>query len=286
METHFSPSQLNTAEMCGHRYKLRYIDGIKVMPNFAVIIGGTVAKTSETDYRNKMEQGELLPGDDIMDLARDTMKRKIEAEEDIQRDDGETDGQAIDRAVTLASHHHHALAPMIEPVSVERQVEIAVPGLPNILGYVDVIDGKPHGIIIRDLKTTRKKPAENIMERNIQMTFYSWAIEVNDSIKAPVVTDWMVESKKGITIEHREKTYGRPDYAQFLERVHMLVLMIERGVFPPCSPDAWQCSSKWCGYYDNHCPYGAVRRTQFLGGTQWTRGADWITHKNGNYFKL
>jgi len=31
---------------------------------------------------------------------------------------------------------------------------------------------------------------------------------------------------------------------------------IKTGIFPPTNPDSWWCSEKWCGYWDDVCPFG------------------------------
>jgi hypothetical protein len=51
------------------------------------------------------------------------------------------------------------------------------------------------------------------------------------------------------------------DYNAMLERVKLACDLIESGAFNPCSPDHWGCSAKWCGYWQDVCPFGRRSRS-------------------------
>jgi hypothetical protein len=48
---------------------------------------------------------------------------------------------------------------------------------------------------------------------------------------------------------------GSADFAALAARINVITHAIEAGIFTPAAPGSWCCSSKWCGYYLDGCPY-------------------------------
>lgn len=67
--------------------------------------------------------------------------------------------------------------------------------------------------------------------------------------------DYLVDTARPKTVTlQTERTQA--DHVDFLARVEVATRQIAAGIFPPCAPDSWCCSAKWCGYWAD-CPHGA-----------------------------
>lgn len=257
-----SVSRLQMLQRCGMQYLFRYVEGIVSPPGVALIVGKGTHRAIASDLLAKMDGGELLPDEQVKDIAADAAKREWDAQP-VALDDDEkakgadvAKGEAIDRAVVLAGLHHAELAPTIEPTAIEREVKLRLPSGDDFLGYIDVTTETA----IHDTKTTGKTPDKNAAENSQQLTGYLWAdweLGGRKKIKSGRL-DHLVSTKtpKAVT---QDTTRGLAEFAALHDRLALASQTIGHGVFQPCPPDSWCCSPKWCGYWDR-CPFGARGR--------------------------
>jgi len=264
MKPHISPSQINMFGRCQMQYEYRYIEGIIRPPGRAAIRGRGTHAAIEADLTSKLATGALLPDEAIPDLARDATNAAwndgvllTREERDVPED--ALRGQTVDSAIALAGLHHEELAPMIEPVHIEREVRIAAPNYPfDLMGIIDIQEQT----CLRDTKTTTKSPPQNAADVNVAMTLYSLAVKIIDG-KAPATLrlDHLVDTKTP-KVMSQFSTRGPAEWQALLRRIEHIARAIEAGIFTPCSPDAWCCSEAWCGYWDM-CPFGQKGRTRY-----------------------
>ncbi len=262
---------LDTFARCGEQFRQRYILGRKRAPAVAQVVGSGVHLAVAANFNSKLESGELLPVDQVIQQARDAVDRSFQGEIELDPEEcaagkSTIKGAAIDSAVRLAEAHAESVAPAIEPVTVERSFSLRldeflaareISGELDLVGTIDLEQETEDGERIRDLKTTRRAPQEGTAAKSTQLAAYAVAKRVLDG-RAPagVALDYLVD---GARVRHIEQIASAPDALQeaaLLNRVAMVAKAIEKGVFPPVEPGHWTCSRKFCGYYDL-CPYTA-----------------------------
>ena len=120
-----SDSALNMLYKCGQQYYYRYVEGKKIPPGIAAVIGRATHKSVYLDLQNKIDKGVLRDISDVEDAARDGINGEWQrgvrlVEEELKESAKKLKGAAVDQSVALSVLHHDELAPIIEPVQVER----------------------------------------------------------------------------------------------------------------------------------------------------------------------
>lgn len=220
-------------------------------PGFAAITGTGTHKSIEGNMLHKLETKEMLSIEEVKDIARDAVVSTWQRDGARMTPDEEaqgimaTLGQAIDMAVSLSALHHDKLAPDIEPLHVERKFVLELPNYPMDLG--GTIDLQDTTRTVRDAKTAARLPQESAIRAMLQPTLYSLAVLKIDGFMPNFVLDYLVKTSKpkavSITTERTDK-----DFQMLLHRLENMVTCIERGDFPPTSPENWQCAERWCGF--------------------------------------
>jgi len=260
-------SGLNMLSRCGMQYYYRYVEKVIEPPAVAMIEGTSVHEVIHENLAHKRDRGELLPDEYVEDLAADRLKVNWLAEDprldDEERALGERNvrGMAIDRTIKLSRLHHVRLAPVIRPKYLERTFELELEGYPVNLG--GTIDIQEENATLRDSKTTRKTPTQEMADSSLQLSMYHLASTVLDETPpSRVFLDFMVGQKAGCFQESFETTRDESDHEQLLQRVEIASKVIETGAFMPVDSEHWICSAKWCGYFER-CPFGRRRRKTF-----------------------
>lgn len=247
---HLSPSSLGMITRCPCQYEWRYVRGIKSPPSIALIVGAATHASIEKDMTAKMTTGSLLADQEVEDNAATAFEEKLNKEQedagfDVIFDEEADLGTAKDLTVDLANLHHIEHAPSLTPIAVEREIVVTADGYPyDLMGFIDIQEQGS----VRDTKTRGKTPPANAMERDIQFSFYSMAVKINDGYDPDCYMDNLVKTKvpKLAILSHK---YDEGDYRQLLARFEYAARMIESGMFPPCDPSSWLCAEKWCGYW-------------------------------------
>lgn len=249
---HLSISAIETLARCGEQYRRRYIEGEKIPPGIAALVGKGVDDSVTANLGAKIETGALLDSDAVIDTARDSVVRQWEAGE-VTLTEEETDsgpqkvkGAAIDKAAMLSLLHAASTAPTIEPTAVQRFWRLELSNFPfDLIGYIDVDEARR----VRDTKTSGKTPAASTADTSDQLTAYSLARKIIDGNGVPeVVLDYLIDKRTPQALTLRS-TRTDADFAPFLNRVEASAAVIEAGAFLPASPDSWACSKKFCGYW-------------------------------------
>ncbi|MHC4715083.1 MAG: PD-(D/E)XK nuclease family protein [Planctomycetota bacterium] len=258
---HLSWSQINTLNRCGEQYRRRYCEGERVPPGIALLRGRATHRANEKNLLAKMDTGELLPVDAVLQAASDAFDEAAEGEFVIDGDyEGmeiaEALGTAKDESVALAGLHAEQVAPEIEPTAIEVRIEIPPSdSLPvQFVSILDLIDG---GAAIRDTKTTRKSPPGDAAHMNDQLSGQDLAFRARYQ-KPPeeLSLDYLVRTAKKKELKHVRlpTTRTQADLAVFVRRAQAAIQMIEAEVFLPAPADSWACTTRFCGYAET-CPF-------------------------------
>lgn len=250
---HYSPSQLGMFGKCQLMWEWRYVKGIKKPPGIAAIVGTGTHKSIEANLRAKMA-GKAMPAQAAKEVAFDATAKAWEEAQPVvtDADSVQSVGQAQDNAVALALLHHSQVAPGIVPIGVEEKGTLEPEGYDwSLLVYKDIVESGR----IRDTKTTGKKPDDDAADRGSyadQLTTYHMV----GGEDCQVQLDFLVNTKTPYahTLQGRQRTTD--DHARLLDRYQRMHAQVQTGIFQPAPADSWQCSRRWCGYFDE-CPHGA-----------------------------
>lgn len=269
-------SGLSLASSCGEAFRRRYIEGEKLPARSYQAVGSAVDRSVGANLGNKIETGDLLPLEQVVDLARDQAAKRLEdfePEADELTEHGSKEGVAgamVDKSVRLARAHAEIAAPRINAVDVAAQFVLDLEGYDfELAGEIDILEDNPEdnlggslddylrakGRWIRDTKTAKKTPSAGTAAASIQLTTYALA-EYSSSGKLPagLALDTIVDLKRETKVMVDTTTRNLADFDPLLARVQALVEAMQAGIFMPANPADWRCSEKYCGYFST-CAY-------------------------------
>lgn len=260
MLTSIHQSHLGMFLRCAAQFERRYILGEIIPPGIAARRGSATHKAAEINHLQKLNTREDLPVDTLQDVARDHYIKLVKEEGVfIPKDQvGEKDkllGAGLDASTRLTKLYREVLAPQIQPIMVEEKIEIDV-GLE--LPLVGTVDLTTEGGNLEDIKTADKSKDQSMADTSLQLTMYAglyatqtgkWPKKINLRI--------LVNSKKP-QLQTLETQRGPEDWNRLIGRIQFMIAQINSGLFPPCSPDSYLCSPKWCGYWLT-CRWGGKR---------------------------
>jgi len=238
---HLSATQIGMFLRCERQWYYRYVEGLRVPPPGALILGGAYHDGVEHALSVKLETGSLPPVDECLDAYRDAWEHQLNVEEEI--DWGEdAPSVLLDHGASLVGEYVKGVAPGIEPVAVEAG--FSLPYDIPVVGFVDLVHESKNGPVLVEHKTSKRKGG---LERyGLQMGIYKIALK----------KDWGIEPTDARV---HQAIVGRGDIfidAVPIEEEKMVDLLIRSiiekinyGLFAPTGIGSWVCTEKWCGYY-------------------------------------
>jgi CRISPR/Cas system-associated exonuclease Cas4 (RecB family) len=240
-----SVSQVNSYLRCPRTYYFRYIKNVIRPPGARQTEGSAVHKTLELAHKTKKETKKAVELDTMLDAYHQAWQDlKVDIEFDDQ-DDKEDD--IVKRDVKFITKYHKEFIPNIDPQQIELKFFIPLTSLRiPILGYIDLIDGGEEDKIptVVDHKVVEKSKTQHDADTALQLTLYAHATGLS---KARF--DMFVKTKEPKIVTLR--TTRTTNHVRWAETVFEEVAQaISKGIFPPCAPDSYTCTPRWCGYYD------------------------------------
>jgi hypothetical protein len=264
-------SALEMLWKCGEMFNQRYVLGRKMAPSIVQQVGKGVDAAVNENLQHKIDEGSLLPVEQVTEVARDTVIHAISEDGDLLLTPDETQigkkravANAVDKAVRLSKAHALDLAPSLKPKHVQRSWTVEIDGFDyDLAGTIDLDETDD---AIRDLKTSGKTPTKNAAHLSDQLTMYAMAKYALDGVIAPKVTlDTIVDLKKATKIDIKESKRTKDDFKVLLERIANAAQVIEAGAFTPARQSDWWCSYRFCGYAPT-CPYFRKPVSVFIEG--------------------
>lgn len=255
---HISATQMEMIWRCPEQYRRRYIEGERLPPGVALLVGTGMHIGAQVNFDQKIKTHEDLPPKQIVGAAVSGFEKRVAgdgfslSEEEASRGAKVVLGEAKDLTAKLAGAHAEHQAPDYQPVAVEHTTRIVFPNASHdLLGVTDLRDDKDR---VTDFKSAARKPAEDEAERSIALTIYAASFQIENSrpsseVRLDVLTKTKVPGRH-VRVSQRD----RNDFAVLANRVNITLAAIKAGVFLPASPGNWACSSKWCGFAST-CPY-------------------------------
>jgi len=252
MRDYLSFSQVSMFLRCGKSYEFRYLENKKIPPGIAMIKGSSVHGGIEFNSIQKIQSRIDLPKSDIVDAAVTAFNTQIT--EEIQLSDDERGigkkeiiGRAKDSVVTISELYVDSVAPTIQPIEVEKTIMIDIPDSQPIMAVLDCIDEKH---VVHDYKVTGKSKNQNEADTSLQLSVYAMAHkELYGTLPKKLVLDTMVELKTP-KYQAIETTRDEDCYVKIYRISQAVQKAIAAGIFLPPAEGSWNCSSRFCGYYD------------------------------------
>lgn len=261
---HLSATQINMFTVCGEQYRRRYIEGEIIPPGIALLKGKAFHVGAETNMRQKIESRADLPAEQMVEAAAEAFDNESHfsyclTDEERSRGPSAVLGEAKDSLVEMVKVHAKQQAPDYQPVMVEEEVRIALPGPRDLLGIIDLADDKKR---ITDFKTAKKKKPQSEADSSLQLTVYSAAYQSRTG-EAPseVRLDNIIQGKKSVERQVLSSTRSEADIGALANRINTVAAAIDAGIFIPAPVGIWQCSQKFCGYWRS-CPYVNSERAE------------------------
>ncbi len=236
-----SYTQISTYLTCPQRYYFRYIEGIKVPMNAAVVFGRAFHAALRQNYEQKVETREDLSVAQLrgaFDSAIAGLARGVTWGDD------ESPQALSDEGADLIERYMREIAPQIQPVLVEQRVEMTVAGI-EFVAVLDLVDEQMRVI---DHKTMSRAPAEDDVAKDLQLTTYAAAYRaLFGSLPAGLVLQCAVRTKQpkfvSVTTVRTEAEINW--WESLVESVDHAIRM---GIWYP-NPNGWHCSEKYCDYW-------------------------------------
>lgn len=241
----FSASSLATFLRCGAQWEYAYVYAIKRPPNVRMVIGVAAHEAVETNYRQKLGTRLDLPVSDVTDAFADAFTRLTE---DVEDDPEEPAGVAKDSGVLLVEKYQEIVAPTVQPLYVEQEIQFNINDIPYA-GFIDLVDDTGR---VRDLKTTKRKPGSRT-NYAIAMTGYAVGYrQLTGQVEAGVTLDYMIRTQKPYYYPAASAgPISDAGIAAFAKVISGVSESIQRGIFLPTGLNTGACG--YCPYTDL-CP--------------------------------
>lgn len=254
-------SMISSWDLCAERFRRRYIDGEIIPPGIAARVGTGCHKGAEINHLQKINTGKDLPVSDIQDAARDGYMKSIQEGVFFAPDEANTAkkqlSEGLDDTVRLAKVYAESVAPLIIPIMAEKKLSVTIQGIElPIVGTLDVYTADKW---LPDLKTASSKWAQDKADSSPQPTLYRELIKEETGFYPEKMSFEILVKNKTAVHQSIETTRDESDLEALKKRINLMLLMIEKGIFPPADPSGWSCSPKWCGFYFS-CSYISFHR--------------------------
>lgn len=181
---HLSATSIGMLMRCPEQFRRRYVLDEKERPGAALVVGKGFHFAQETNFRQKIESKKDLPESDVVAAFHagwDEEVSRYGGVDEIQWDNQMKPDTLRARGVELVRGYHAAVSPKVDPLDVESEFSLRLPGVPvPFVGYIDLIGdvwptpqelaGTKDGIVIPDLvvKTVVDYKTANKAQRSLK----------------------------------------------------------------------------------------------------------------------
>lgn len=272
-----SKSDLTTFDMCGEKYRHQKLLGEYPPMGWAGIRGTAVHKAVEVNSKNKIEKGDDLKLQQLLDAfdtswAEQAKKRAdgvkatgwdpdmpAPGKEPKKEEDLKVEGRGF------VEVYHTKAAPILMPTASETNFEIPleingkkvrVRGIIDWMGH-EILDWEARklgeGVSILDFKTTDEKP-KSVAWRSFELVLYAMALQhVAGELPSQVGLFNLVKTKSE-TYTYLDAFQPKQQQVDRLkQRITAFFTAVNAEAFHPASLmfGAWWCDKRFCGFWEN-----------------------------------
>jgi hypothetical protein len=237
---------------CGEKYRMRYIEHIKLPPSMAMVRGRSVHKTNEINLSQKIESKKDMPLSDMLDCTRDSFCKTVSDGVLLTRDEISAKSrllnECLEKSLTITEIYNSNVAPVIDDaVSIEKSFAVYVEDIDIVIkGRMDVKTKTG----IRDLKITAQTMVADQIKTELQPGFYGLADSIESGRTETEFAFDNIVVKKIPTVTHQKITVGKAQHDIVKKKIAAFSAMVKAGIFlPPAVYPGWVCTPKYCGYH-------------------------------------
>lgn len=249
MKRYISVSQVNAYLTCPAAYRFRYVDKVPSWTPSPIVRGRAVHEALEHYFRAKLD-GKEPSVKESLDRMAGSLNRIVTQESDVRWSDGESYDEAIETDGALLEAYLTKVAPEIQPAAMEQRFEMEFEGRDYVLiGYLDLVtvDGW-----IRDFKTTKRTPSDDVAEKSPQLSCYALGYRhLYGMPPAGLQLDYAIKLKAGPKLASFPTQRSEQQINRFLATMDRVVDTIAGGHFYP-NEGSWTCSAAACPHW-KHC---------------------------------
>jgi hypothetical protein len=241
----YHQSQIQAFLKCGKLYDYRYNQGIKSPPRAALTVGSSVDIATSANLTEKIKTKADKSLEEVLDIYSTAFDSRAQ-----ETTWGEDDpGQQKDLGAKLVSLHHTAVAPTLQPETVQEEFHLSTDAGYDLGGTFDVTDVNG---LVRDTKTAKSAYDPDAISRALQPAMYDFAYEsLRGRPAAGFQYDVLVKpTKTRPPVYQAVRAVVSPaDRAWLFGTITNVHKAIQAGVALPAPEGAWWCSQDWCGYW-------------------------------------
>lgn len=252
-----SVSSMNLLAKCPERWRRRYVEREYEPASGKMILGSSVGAAESQHYATVVETGEGLSLEAVQDEFSSEWDDRT-GREDVDWGD-DNPGELKDSGIAVIDSYHSLIAPLIVPVSVEREFTLTWPGVEwGLTGFLDLEEDDG---TVADLKVRGQKLRQPDADSDLQPASYLYARRAEGNPAPRFDFHTMVRTKRPYA---EVVTTGRTDRQldAFADRVFLAASEIEwraeNEAWSGAAPGAWWCSERFCGYFSS-CRFGGLR---------------------------
>jgi len=247
---HISHTQLDTFLSCPWRYRYQYVLGVpwEHLPA-ALPFGRAIHAAVAHYYRHVKHFDEPLPLGVLQGCFHGEIKEALAQGAAILYEDGESEQSLRDTGDALLQVFHAKVRPQtIEAVELPFLVDLVDPATGGVLGtklavVFDLVESDGNGnMVIADLKTAKRRYAQNQVENHLQATLYAYALRrlgySTDGRDTLIRFDVLLKTKQP-DLESYYAVKAAGDEAWALAQVRRVLRVIEAGAYFPIR--SWRC---------------------------------------------
>ena len=237
---YISYNQIHLYQSCPQKYFFSYIEEIKTPINEKVFLGILFHSVLEYYFNKKIKNQNV---DEEM-VKSDFLEKYESFQNDKEIIWQSSKEKVSQRGISFIHYFLHEMAPSIDPLMVEREleVELSEPGI-KLKGIIDLVETD---FSITDFKTTTSKWSNDRLNRSfLQMVIYKYLFEqsfgtVNSKLKLKILY-----SKNSNSVKHQEIDLKSKDVdlLEMFKIINYVADNISKGIF-------YKNESYQCGFCD------------------------------------
>jgi len=242
---HLSYSSINSYLLCGHAWRLRYVDRVETPILPALLVGSAFHDAIESYISGQIP--------DLENAFEQSWGKQLERGQTVAWDAETPESYKSDGLRLVRAKPVKALADTLrqnfdpETCYIEKRVELKVPGVPvPVVGYIDIIT---HDGIPGDFKTAVRMWSDSKSGGELQPLFYLAALS-QEGQRVPgwtfrhyVISKGQYPDAKTFEVQHKPG-----ELFWLFEMLKAAWQGIEANIFP-MNPSAWKCSQQYCEYW-------------------------------------
>jgi len=245
---YLSYSAVRTFQSCPLKYRFRYVDGLaEDCVSSSLIFGSAIHAAVEFYFRQQLCHESLPSLDTLLDVYQQSWSDR--AEDNIQYGKSETQDALHELADRMLRRFldSELTQPEGRIIGIEEEFRgVLIPGLPDLLGYVDLLLETDDAVIVRDFKTSRSQwDQQQATDQSDQLLLYADLVRKVIPGKQLRLQFAVLTKARDPKIQLLETPFDEGKLDRTKRIFESVWSAIQSGHFYP-SPSPMQCPS--CGY--------------------------------------